>query len=67
MAKAVVEGGHSQCKASLSGKQGDRNNKQDVRCYYCGELGHNKPFCPSRKIKHFVVCYVMFYENTFMC
>lgn len=56
--KSGGEGGHAQCKMSFAGKQGDRTNKQKVRCYYYGELGHTKPFCPSRKFKHSAFCYV---------
>lgn len=56
--KSGGEGGHAQCKVSFAGKQGDRTNNQEVRCYYCGELGHTKPFCPSRKVKQIAFCYV---------
>lgn len=56
--KSGGEGGHAQYKMSFTGKQGDRTNKQEERCYYCGEVGHTKPFCPSRKIKHSALCYV---------
>uniref|UniRef100_A0A673JL85 CCHC-type domain-containing protein n=1 Tax=Sinocyclocheilus rhinocerous TaxID=307959 RepID=A0A673JL85_9TELE len=52
LSKSGGEGGHAQCKVSFAGKPGDRTNKQEVRCYYCGELGHTKPLCPSRKVKH---------------
>uniref|UniRef100_A0A671PE21 CCHC-type domain-containing protein n=1 Tax=Sinocyclocheilus anshuiensis TaxID=1608454 RepID=A0A671PE21_9TELE len=55
--KSGGEGGHAQCKVSFAGKQGDRTNKQEVRCYYCGELGHTKPLCPSRKVKHSALSY----------
>lgn len=32
-------------------------SKKDVRCFYCGELGHTKPSCPARKNKQ-VFCSV---------
>lgn len=43
---------------SFAGKQGDGTNKQEVRCNYCGALGHTKPFCLSRKVKHSALSYV---------
>ncbi len=56
--KSGGEGGYAQGKVSFACKQGDRTNKQEVRCYYCGELGHTKPFCPSRKVKNSALSYV---------
>ncbi|XP_062421516.1 uncharacterized protein LOC134132872 [Pungitius pungitius] len=56
--KSGGEGGHAQGIGSVFGKQGDRTKKQEVRCYYCGEIGHTKPSCPSRNLKHSAVCHV---------
>ncbi len=56
--KSGGEGDHDQCKVSFAGKQGDGTNKQEVRCNYCGALGHTKPFCLSRKVKHSALSYV---------
>ncbi len=41
-----------QGKVSFACKQGDRTNKQEVRCYYCSELGHTMPFCPSGRLSN---------------
>jgi len=56
--KSGGEGGYAQGKVSFACKQGDRTNKQEVRCYYCGELGHTKPFFQSRKVKNSALSYV---------
>ncbi len=56
--KSGGEGVYVQGKVSFACKQGDRTNKQEVRCYYCSELGHTMPFCPSRKVKQSALSYV---------
>ncbi|KAL6457906.1 hypothetical protein MHYP_G00331360 [Metynnis hypsauchen] len=42
-------------------RQGDRPVKrtsEEVRCYYCGELGHTKPYCQRRKNRPTLLCTV---------
>ncbi|KAG1936368.1 gag-pol fusion protein [Pimephales promelas] len=58
--KSGGEGGHGQGKGGFVRNQvkWDKTNKQEVRCYYCGEVGHTKPCCPSRKVKHSAFCHV---------
>ncbi|KAL7825587.1 hypothetical protein SRHO_G00340830 [Serrasalmus rhombeus] len=50
--------GHAQSKSNAFSRQLGKSSKQEVKCYYCGEKGHTKPYCQARKAKNSAICYV---------
>ncbi|KAL6485144.1 hypothetical protein MHYP_G00071890 [Metynnis hypsauchen] len=44
--------------ATLQGDRPVKRTSEEVRCYYCGELGHTKPYCQRRKNRPTLLCTV---------